>query len=575
MKNYFYRPLILMLFLFLFFSLSTGIKNRKISVGPQYLFEGSTIFFEVEGFPSRSHNLKWDFGDGTIKRGERKVTHVFRRSGGFTVKVFEPTDPKNPAELRIRILKDNRKIVLTHETLIKGAPVKIKALEFIDKSIRWNFGDGSPEQRGGSTITHTYTRTGTFKINAVDFGGKDTKNIKKKIRVIDDNRSLVLPDEILEGEPMDITMRNGVGGDFTWEFSDGKRERGISIKSRVFKRAGTVTITIKDKTEKFPPLFKKINVMPDNRQLEAQEKFALPDESLGFNTLNFRSKMVKWDFGDGTVRQNAPAGIEHTYKKKGKYLVTAVDFNGKSVKKFTQEIRIDDLSPNFQLILLEIAFDNGKYYKVTGKDMMPPSYHVKLKVRGRGIIKGKWILDDTVIGLFETILKENRTALLDRSNVVRLPVLDPGLHHFTLDFTNYTSPMRIPFIRYFVTESGEIEITDPLPGEKISTPSPILLKWRLKEWKNLKLKFLKQRGKEHLQYEITISKIPFQFLKDKQIQWKRVGNKTEYAYTYPSEPTAFKGWVYWQVRQVDRSGNVLTTSDIVSFKIKDKTKTKK
>jgi hypothetical protein len=164
--------------------------------------------------------------------------------------------------------------------------------------------------------------------------------------------------------------------------------------------------------------------------------------------------------------------------------------------------------------------------------------------------------------------------VLDHNEVVRLPILDPGIHHFTLDFTNYTSPLRIPFIRYFVTESGEIKITDPFPGEKTSTPSPILLKWRLKEWKNLKLKFLKQRGKEHYQYEIAISKIPFQFLNDKQIQWKRVGNKTQYTYTYPSEPTAFKGWVYWQVRQVDRSGNVLTTSDIVSFKIVDKIKTK-
>lgn len=311
--------------------------------------------------------------------------------------------------------------------------------------------------------------------------------------------------------------------------------------------------------------------MPDKRQLNAQETFALPGESVDFNALNFRSK-VKWDFGDGTVWQNAPTSIEHTYKKKGKYRVTAVDFNGKSVKKFTQEIHVDDLSPNFQLILLEIAFNDGKYYKVTGKDMMPPSYHVKLKARGRGIIKGKWILDNTVIGLFETILKENRTALLNHSEVVRLPVLDPGIHHFTLDFTNYTTPMRIPFIRYFVTESGEIEITEPLPGEKISIPSPILLKWRLKEWKNLKLKFLKQRGKEHPQYEIAVSKIPFQFLNEQQIQWKTVGNKTQYTYTYPSEATAFKGWVYWQVRQVNRSGNVLTTSDIVSFKIVEKTK---
>ncbi len=570
MKKIFYRPLILVLFLFLFFSFHTGAENRKIGVGPQYLFEGSTIFFEVKGLQARSQDLKWDFGDGTIKRGGRTSTHVYGRSGGFTVRVYEQTDPENPVELRIRILKDNRQIVLPHETLIKGAPVKIEAKQFIDNSIWWDLGDGSAERRGGLTITHTYTRTGTFKIRAVDFGGDDTKKIVKKIRVREDNRLLVLPDDILEGEPVDISMRNAdaEGGHFIWEFPDGKTQTGTTIKSLTFKRAGPVTITINDKTEKYPPLTKKINIMPDNRQLKAETTFALPDETVGFDFLNFRSKKVKWDFGDGTVKQNAPPSIKHTYKKTGRYRVTAVDFNGNSAKTFTQDIRIDDLSPNFQLMFLEIAFDNGKYYKLTGKDMMPPSYHVKLKARGRGIIKGKWILDGAVIGLFETILKENRTAVLDHSKVVRLPVFDPGIHHFTLDFTNYTSTMRIPFLRYFVTESGEIEITHPLPGEKVTAQTSLLLKWRLKAWENLK--YLKQRNEKDLLYEIAISEVPFQFLQDSQIQWKKVGSKTEYTYTFPQEPTSFNGWVYWQVRQVDRSGTVLTTSDMASFKIVEK-----
>jgi PKD repeat protein len=571
MKRVFDKALILMVSLFLLFSLPIGAENRTIDVGSQYLFEGSTIFFEVKGLPGRSQDLNWDFGDGTVKRGGRKAAHVYRRSGGFTVKVYERTDPENPVESRIRILKDNRRIVLPHETLIKGAPAKIEGQEFIDSSIWWDFGDGSAEQRGGRSMTHTYTRTGTFKIRAVDFDGDDTKKIIKKIRVREDNRSLVLPDEILEGEPVDITMRNGEGGHYTWEFSDGKTQTGTSIISRIFEKAGTVTVTIKDKTEKFPPLTKKIKVMPDNRQLKAETTFALPNESVAFDFLNFRGKKVKWNFGDGVVTQNAPPRIKHTFKKTGRYRVTAVDFNGKSTKPFTRDIRIDYLSPNFQLTLMEIAFDNGKYYKVTGKDMIPPSYYVKLKARGRGIIKGKWILDGTVIGLFETILKENQTAVLDRSSVVRLPVFDPGIHHFTLDFTNYTSPMRIPFIRYFVTEGGEIEITHPLPGEKMSAHASLLLKWRLKAWENLK--YLKQRDEKDLQYEIAISKVPFQFLQDSQVQWKTVGSKTEYTYLFPqgpTGPTSVNDWVYWQVRLVDRSGTVLTTSGMASFKTVEK-----
>jgi len=298
-----------MVFLFLFFLLPIGAEDRKIDVGPQYLFEGSTIFFEVKGLQGRSQDLNWDFGDGTVKRGGRKAAHVYRRSGGFTVRVYERTDPKNPVEIRIRILKDNRRIVLPHETLIKGAPAKIEVQQFIDNSIWWDFGDGSPEQRGGRSMTHTYTRTGTFKIRAVDFGGDDTKKIVKKIRVREDNRSLVLPGEILEGEPVDITMRNGEGGHFIWEFSDGKTQTGTSIKSMTFKRAGPVTITINDKTGKFPPLTKEINVTPDNRQLKAETSFALPNEKPWvFDFLNFQKQKDQMGFWrwDGEAKMRLP-----------------------------------------------------------------------------------------------------------------------------------------------------------------------------------------------------------------------------------------------------------------------------
>jgi hypothetical protein len=372
-----------------------------------------------------SSKLKWEFGDGRRLQGGRKQSHVFNRPGLFKVEVYDPAEPKKPpVRVKVKILREDRRIVPVRGEVIKGTAVQLEAQKFIDKYIKWNFGDGTPDQRGGKSITHTFTKTGTFKIKAVDFDGKGNKKIMTKIRVIDDRRLLELPKEIMEGEPVSMSLKNAPGGHFVWEFSDGQKQTGTSLKSRIFKNPGTLSVIIKDKSGRYPPLSKQIKVKRDNRQVDAPETFSLPDEDMEFKVVNFKGKYVQWDFGDGTSkRQSVSALVKHKFKKPGKYRVTAVDFSGKSLKKFSQQIQVGELSPGFRLTLLELAFDNGKYYRAAGKGAVPPRYYVKLKAMGRGILRGKWLLDGAVIGLFEILMKENRTASLDHGEVVSLPLL--------------------------------------------------------------------------------------------------------------------------------------------------------
>ncbi|MCP5106237.1 MAG: PKD domain-containing protein [bacterium] len=539
--------------------------NRKIKISPneKFLYEGALIRFEARGFDG--HRLKWVFGDGKVVVGGTRISHTYNRSGTFDLLVADPKDTvRQPWVQKVKILREDREIIPAVDVVYKGTELKIEARKFIDKYIKWNFGDGTGDRRGGARVTHTYTRAGTFKIKAVDFDGKGAKKIMRKIQVKDDRRSLEVTGTIVEGEPVSMIIKNGGGGDFAWEFSDGQKQTGLAAEIKSFRRAGTVSVLIKDRTGKYPPMVKKITVLPDRRRLEAKETFALPDEEVKLSVANFLGKTVKWDFGDGTVKkgQGISTAVKHKYKKTGKYLVTAVDFNGDSVKKFTREIRVGELSPEFRLTQLELAFDSGKYYKVTEKNNISPGYYVKFKARGRGILKGKWVLDGSTIGLFETILEENRTSQLEHRHVVQLPVIRQGMHTFTLVFTNYQSGLRIPFIRYFVTESGEIKVVEPLPGAKVEEGSEFLLTWRMKESKGLGT--VTRKDDRGLEYEIAVSKVPFQFLEDDRVQWLKAGRKAE----YKLKNVDFKGWVYWQVRQVDRSGRVLTTSDISSFRIK-------
>jgi PKD repeat protein len=557
------------IFFILFFIISianlmTEDTEGKIRVLTKYPFTGSEVSFEVEG--ARIRNFLWDFGDGKTLMGGRKVSHVYIRSGPFTIKVFDPENKRETlAQLRFTVLREDRSIILQKDTVNVGEQVDIIGVNFIDKYIKWNFGDGTPITRGGNRISHNYDRAGTYKIKAVDLDGKDAKKIIKKIRVIEaiiDNRSVEGPDSVIEGEVAGFSIKNARGGDYIWEFSDGNTGTGLSVNAIIFKRPGLVTVTVKDRSGKLPSLTKNIRILSDRRKIEAKKTFALPDDEILFNALNFSGNRVKWIFGDGSVKENASTSIRYKFSKPGKYLVTAIDNNGESAKKFSQEVIIGDLTPDFQVTHLEMTFDDGKYYKVVPRKSLPPSYQVKIKAKGRGQIRGRWILNGTVMGLFEEFLQENRTALLEDTETVKLPLINLGLNVFTFIFTDYRSPVQIPKIKYFVSEIGRIETEFPSIGEKVSFQPHIDLRWYLKKWRGGKSE--QAPKSENYRYEITISKKPFQFLSEEQIRWRKAGKKNHYKLKLSSHKDS---WVYWQIRYKSKSGIVLTTSEIFSFRV--------
>ena len=522
--------------------------NRTISFSPKYVFEGAKATFDTRFFNTPS--LKWDFGDGTVQTAGKRHSHIYRSPGRFVVEVFDFNgQSKVPVIKRLNILRENREISLGSQIVYKGSEIEAEAKNFRGYSIKWNFGDGMVKT-GSKRIKYMYMRSGNFNITAIDFGGADTKKISKNIQVQIDNRKITHPFEMVEGEGYDMKLENVSGGNFEWRFSDGDRKSGISLKSKVFRYAGQHTVTISDRSRKYPPFEKKMTVKADVRSLKASPPFALPDEAINFSALQFKGPTVKWDFNDGTVIAAGQKNMAHKFKNLGKYKVKAIDFGGKSQKVFTKTILVSEFTPNFKITTIEVAFTNGKYYRVVPKKGIPPAYYVKIKAEGRGIIKGKWILDDMTMGLFETILRENLIVHLKGAKVAKLPLTDQGIHNFTFDFTNYRFDKKIPIIRYFVSLGGAIKIVSPESGSKVSQQS-VKLKWFLK--------------KKKANYEVTVSEIPFQFLRDDLIKWKKAGEKREMIF----DLTPYKSgtWLYWYVREVDNSGDVLTTSEVSSFKV--------
>lgn len=551
----------LMIFLFLVVFPVLCVKAAEIILpgAPPDLFEGTYIPFEVKGV--ESSRFRWDFGDGSVKIGGSKMNHVYRRRGTYRVSAADLEKKiKHPITRQIKILKDNREIVFIGQVFYPGVPVKMEARYFIDRTIRWDFGDGK-NQKLDRSVTHVYQRSGTYKVKAVDFAGKGSKTISKKIKISEDNRSIVIPDEIIVGELAAMSLKNAASGDYTWEFSDGQRASGLLIKTGIFKRQGRVTVTVTDPSGTYPPLTQTFVVKPDNRRLKGSFTFALPEEAVRFQAEHFKGPTITWDFGDGTIKTNGSKTETHQYKTPGRYQITARDFNGTSQKTFSTNLKVDELSPDFQLTYLEITFTNGKYYQVAPLKNAPPSYYVRMKANGRGILRGKWILDQRPIGLFQVLLHQNKIVDLKGSEVMPLPMKDLGIHNLTIDFTNYNFQKQIPMIRYFVTEIDAIMIEYPQPGAKlaVSHQSSLLLKWKsVDPYANTKWAPT---------YQVLISKTPIQFLSDDQMTWKDVSKQTQYSLDLSPFRDKDELWLYWRVRALKSNGDPLTISETSSFKL--------
>jgi PKD repeat protein len=530
-------------------SLSVQPDARQLAIaGPADVFEGAEVVFEARNFSAPQ--LSWDFGDGTVESGGARQAHRFARPGSFAVRVVEADSGNLPLEKRVQVLNDNRALVPRTSVVYAGGDFEIEAQNFRSGTVAWDFGDGALLS-GPRQMKHRYARSGQYRVRAVDFSGRDGKAIERLLQVDNDPRLVLLPAEIIAGEKILMRLQNAGPGSFTWRFSDGDSRGGAELRDKAFRSPGPHTLTVLDPSGKLPPLEKALQVVPDVRALKSSTEFALPKEGVTFTAAGFRGPGVRWDFGDGTVKEGGALSETHAYADLGRFRVKAVDFNGASSKEFAVDVVVADLAPGFEVTTLEFAFDNGKYYRVIPKNGPAPACQLRVKAKGRGVLSGHFLLDGASIGLFQLVLAENQAATLPRAQLPALPAIDLGLHELTLKFSNYSFNRRIPIIKYFVTTAGAIRVVSPPLDARVPAGGPIELAWAF--------------DRKKARFEVAVSAVPLQFLDDRQIEWKPASG----ASGHRVDPAAFKpgDWVYWQVRLVGDTGVVLTTSEIAAFRL--------
>ncbi len=523
--------------------------NRELKVENSQIFEKTEL--KIIGRNLNSPSVKWDMGDGTIRNGSHQINYTYMRPGNFVVQVFDfDGTSKIPVKVRINVLRDNREIVSRKGTIIADTETEFEARNFADNRVRWIFGDGS-DQRGSKRITHKYKMPGNYRITAIDFDGKGSREIELSINVVRDSRVLELGKTIIAGVPFSMQLKNSQGGNYEWKFQGGKTVSGQNPGEIVFNTPGVKQIILTDRSGLYPPVVKTINVQPDTRSLILGEETVLIGEPLKLTAQNFNGNAVKWDVGDGSPPKILSKTITQTFNKTGTYKITAVDYEGQGKKLFTKTVKVREQTEDFRINALELTFSNGKYYRIVPLNSFSPGYQLKLKINGKGIITGKWLFDGKVFGLFTKLLAGRNLITIKASEVPKLPVLETGIHSLSLDFENYNFEGKIPTLRYFVTNSGSIKTISPLSGSKLTRKDIIKLKWKKK--------------RQGDRFEIAVSEIPFQLQSDNSINWIETGEDT----SFDLETAKYKSgdWIYWQVRIVDATGSVSTVSDILFFKI--------
>jgi parallel beta-helix repeat protein len=154
------------------------------------------VTFDASGSKPSDANGKitsyaWDFGDGTGDSGI-KVSHTFARSGRFiaTLKVTDDKTKTDSSSAEISIYS-KPKALFSLSPISGVAPllVTLDASSSYDADGRiisyvWSFGDGTTGS--GQKVTHTYTRSGNFKVvlTVTDNEGY-SDSLSKTIDVVD------------------------------------------------------------------------------------------------------------------------------------------------------------------------------------------------------------------------------------------------------------------------------------------------------------------------------------------------------------------------------------------------------
>ncbi|HOJ96968.1 MAG TPA: PKD domain-containing protein, partial [Methanospirillum sp.] len=326
----------------------------------------------------------WNFGDGTTSN-ESKVIHTFEKPGNYTIHLTRVYDGNTQ-----EIINNNLICVTEPESIpfasftadpVTG-PVPLHVI-FQSESNgtisewSWDFGDSSTGI--GETVTHTYTKPGTYSVSLM-VRGPDGTSVERREDLITVGTSLTPPqarfrtDKRTGYAPLTVQFTDqslGKVTDWTWDFGDGSsateknpvhvfNETGVfSVSLTVSGPNGINQVSRKGYivvTKPPEPLIAGFTLKPS----EGIAPLSVQCTDTSSGTVN----RYLWDFGDGAVSESRHPS--HRYTSPGSYIIKLTVYGPAGVSSADQMVTVGP-------VLTKPSRINTYpyYYKFSSKEQNP------------------------------------------------------------------------------------------------------------------------------------------------------------------------------------------------------------
>ena len=313
--------------------------NRTINFLPGSPKAGQEITFNAINFSSV--NLKWNFRDGTVQNGGPSKKHTYNQQGNFKVKVTDlGIGEDSIVEQTVNVAPDNRSINMNPPNPSVYEEVTINAVNFSSGQIEWDFGHNN-KKTGGPMEKHIFSNMGNFNIKARE-AGSSTPYVTKMISINQDRRRIqIQPPSARIGQQVRIKLQNSSANIINWKIGNNTPLNNSPLEiQHKFKDPGRVEIVAEIQGQ--TPVRESISIN-DNRELKTDKNRNFEKIELKVTGHNLNTPSVKWDMGDGTVRNG---GHQTTYKymRPGNFTIKVFDFDGTS--KIPLQLRVKILRDN-------------------------------------------------------------------------------------------------------------------------------------------------------------------------------------------------------------------------------------
>ncbi len=301
------------------------------------------INFNASTSTGSNLTFAWDFGDGQTGTGIL-TTHQYSRAGTQRVVLTVTSDSgqTNSTSNSVTVsaaapqINVNFTFSPTTPAINQDVLFTVSGTGVTGATFAWDFGDGATATSSGTTVTHRYTRAGTFTVTLRVNGSVSqpaTRSVPVTATPVGTVNFTISPTAAGVNDTIffNASLTTVANATFRWDFGDGSSGSGQTTTHQ-YSRAATysVTLTVTNDLGQSASISKTIIISATSAQLVANFTFspATPsvNDTVFFNASSSTGATAfTWDFGDGS----SGSGVTptHQYSRGGTYTVTLTVVN--------------------------------------------------------------------------------------------------------------------------------------------------------------------------------------------------------------------------------------------------------